>query len=106
MGGMPGSLATQMMWGERARGGVEEGGEEQRRMGKLMLARMNGLEEGLRDVVREVKEWRRDGVGSAGEGRRRGKRRRAKGGSEEGRGGGVGEWVDEEVVEGPKGSSL
>ena len=106
VGGMPGSLATQMMWGERARGGVEEGGEEQRRMGKLMLARMNGLEEGLRDVVREVKEWRRDGVGSAGEGRRRGKRRRGKGGSEEGRGGGVGEWVDEEVVEGPKGSSL
>lgn len=56
VGGLPASLATHMglMAGVRA---VSDEGEDQRRMGKLMLARMNTLEEGFREVLREVKDW-------------------------------------------------
>ena len=53
-GGRSGDIAA-------GRGGARQT-EDQRRMGKLMLARMNTLEEGFREVLKEVKDWRREEV--------------------------------------------
>ena len=60
LGAMPASFATQMGFGSTR---ALEGGnnEDQRRMGKLMLARMNTLELGFKEVLREVKDWRKVG---------------------------------------------
>ena len=85
IGAMPASLATQMAYansGARARASQfnPEADEDQRMMTKLMLARMNAIEEGFRDVLKEVKDWRKEGVStatsvnvSANEGRRESK---------------------------------
>ena len=43
-------------------GGTARQTEDQRRVGRLMLARMNTLEEGFRKVLKEVKDWRREEV--------------------------------------------
>jgi hypothetical protein len=65
MNGMPASFGTHMEFLSRSAGN-EHSNEEQRRMGKLMLARMNTLEEGFREVLREVKDWRRTGNSTDG----------------------------------------
>lgn len=67
IGAIPNSFATQMAFATGAmRAGQAAGGnEDQQRMSKLMLARMNTLEEGFREVLKEVKDWRRDETRSA-----------------------------------------
>ena len=63
--GLPASFTTQMAWAKRGIRARGESNDDQRRMGKLMLARMNTLEEGFREVIKEVKDWRKGGTGSA-----------------------------------------
>ncbi|KAL9126713.1 MAG: hypothetical protein Q9217_004276 [Psora testacea] len=63
VGAVPASFATQMAYasaGMNARNAAERSDDDQSRMSKLMLARMNTLEEGFREVIREVKDMRRD----------------------------------------------
>ncbi len=65
IGGVPNSFATQMAFATgamRAGQAAAGGNEDQQRMGKLMLARMNALEEGFREVLKEVKDWRKDEI--------------------------------------------
>ena len=74
VGAVPNSFATQMAFATGAmRAGQAGGGgnEDQRMMGRLMLARMNGLEEGFREVLKEVKDWRREDNRSGDEKKRR-----------------------------------
>ena len=63
VGAIPSSFATQMAFATGAmhagRGGAG-GDDDQQRMSRLMLARMNNLEEGFKDIIREVKDWRRE----------------------------------------------
>lgn len=63
VGAVPSNFATQMAFVTGAvragQAAAASGNEDQRMMGKLMLARMNALEEGFRDVVKEVKDWRK-----------------------------------------------
>lgn len=67
VGAIPNSFATQMAYAEHARRAGQSGNDDQQRMGKLMLARMNALEEGFRDILKEVKDWRKDETKSAGD---------------------------------------
>ncbi|KAK4693194.1 hypothetical protein P7C71_g4155, partial [Lecanoromycetidae sp. Uapishka_2] len=67
VGAIPNSFATQMAFAEQARRAGQSGNDDQQRMGKLMLARMNALEEGFRDILKEVKDWRKDETRSAGD---------------------------------------
>lgn len=63
IGAVPASFATQMAYATGAmRAGpvVPSENEDSRRMGRIMLARMNNLEEGFREVLKEVKDWRKD----------------------------------------------
>ncbi|KAF2473826.1 uncharacterized protein BDR25DRAFT_341086 [Lindgomyces ingoldianus] len=54
LGALPASFTTQLEMAARAR--AREGGdEESNRMSRIMLARMTTLEEGFRDVLKEVK---------------------------------------------------
>ena len=63
VGAVPSNFATQMAFVTGAvragQAAAASGNEDQRMMGKLMLARMNALEEGFREVVKEVKDWRK-----------------------------------------------
>ena len=71
VGAVPSSFATQMAFATGAlRAGqavVASGTEDQRMMGRLMLTRMNTLEEGFRDMMREVKSWRKEESRSVGD---------------------------------------
>ncbi|KAI4223364.1 MAG: hypothetical protein L6R36_005482 [Xanthoria steineri] len=69
VGAMPASFATQMAYasGAMRAGETSRGNEEQQRMSKLMLARFNQLEEGFREVIKEVKDWRKEDIRSADE---------------------------------------
>lgn len=62
---VPASFTTQMAMATGAGGfrdGTATSGEEyQSMMSKLMLARMNALEESFRDVVQELRGWREEG---------------------------------------------
>ena len=72
VGAIPHSFATQMAFasgGMRAGQAADGENEDQQRMGKLMLARMNALEEGFREVLKEVKDWRKDDNKSAADDR-------------------------------------
>ena len=67
---IPASFATQMAHadaGMRARKAAikQEEEEDKNRMSKLMLARMTTLEEGFRDVIREVQEMRQGAEGKS-----------------------------------------
>lgn len=58
VGGAPSSFTTQMAY---ATGGIRRSGSPNRRqdmLSKLVLARMNNIEEGFREVIREVKDLR------------------------------------------------
>lgn len=71
IGGVPNSFATQMAYATgamRAGQAAANGNEDQQRMSKLMLARMNALEEGFREVLKEVKDWRKGETKSSGDG--------------------------------------
>jgi len=81
LGALPASFTTQLDMINRAKA-QSEGNDETSRISRLMLARMTTLEEGFRDVLREVKELRRgseDGrqsrEGKRGKGRKRGDKR-------------------------------
>lgn len=70
IGAIPNSFATQMAYATGAmRAGQAAAGsnDDQQRMSKLMLARMNALEVGFREVLKEVKDWRKDDTRSAGD---------------------------------------
>ena len=70
IGGVPNSFATQMAYATgamRAGQAAAGGNEDQQRLGRLMLARMNALEEGFREVLKEVKDWRKDETKSSGD---------------------------------------
>lgn len=72
VGAVPSSFATQMAFATGAMSAKQQAAghsEDQRRMGKLMLARMNALEEGFRDILKEVKDWRKDDARSTGDDR-------------------------------------
>ena len=69
VGAIPHSFGTEMAFATRQPATAAGGNDDQQRMGKLMLARMNALEEGFREVLKEVKEWRKDGTRSASEDR-------------------------------------
>ena len=91
VGAMPASLATQMGFAKRmqeAKAREKGANEDQQRISKIMLARMNMLEQGFKEVLHEVKDWKREdtSVGrSTGDDRvgheRRGGRRSGGGGS-------------------------
>ncbi|KAF2423680.1 hypothetical protein EJ08DRAFT_595708 [Tothia fuscella] len=78
VGGMPASFGTHVEFGggqiggrRRFRedsgggGGGGGGGDTTRRLSKLVLSRMSTLEEGFKEVLREVKGLSRGGIGSA-----------------------------------------
>ena len=106
IGAIPNSFATQMAYatgGMRARQSSLEN-QDQARMSKLMLARMNALEEGFRDVLKEVKEWRKDEtriavdeVGAGGSEMKVARTRSKKVGKKEGKG--KGKWKSNEEEE-------
>lgn len=63
VGAVPSSFQTQMAYATGAmRSGqaAGSGNDDQRMLGRLMLARMNTLEEGFREILKEVKEWKKD----------------------------------------------
>ena len=87
VGAVPASLATQMEFAKYRDSRKTAETDDQNRMSKLMLARMNNLEEGFRDILQEVKDWRKDEIRSAGDevspptrlGKRRSKKAQKKG---------------------------
>ena len=63
--GLPASFSTQFEMAARARARANNGSdEESKRMSRIMLARMTTLEEGFRDVLKEVKGLKTDGAPS------------------------------------------
>ena len=63
VGAMPASLATQMGFAKRmqeAKAREQGANEDQQRISKIMLARMNMLEQGFKEVLHEVKDWKRE----------------------------------------------
>jgi hypothetical protein len=116
-GFVPASFATQMAFATSAlrAGQVADGShDDQRMMSKMMMARMTNLEEGFRDVVKEVKDWRKGEAMSADDrvGARVGKVKtkrisRREGKMKEKVADVAEEWVDEQdVPKGEKGSSI
>lgn len=70
IGGYPASVAMRMAYGAGEgrllrRQAAEGHNDDQQRMSKLMLARMNTLEEGFREVLKEVREWKRERHGES-----------------------------------------
>jgi hypothetical protein len=64
--GLPASFSTQIEMAARARNRGNQGSdEESKRMSRIMLARMTTLEEGFRDVLKEVKGLKTDGAPSS-----------------------------------------
>ncbi len=118
-GFVPASFATQMAFATGAlRAGQAAAGtnDDQRMMSKMMMARMTNLEEGFRDVIKEVKDWRKGEAMSADDrlGARERKAKSKKVGRREGKMKEkaidvAGEWVDEHDFpkdENLKGSSI
>ena len=70
VGAVPSSFATQMAFATgalRAKQAAASENDDQNRMGKLMLARMNTLEEGFKDILKEFKDWRKEETRSTGD---------------------------------------
>ena len=116
-GFVPASFATQMAFVTGAlRAGQATAGsnDDQRMMSKMMMARMTNLEEGFRDVIKEVKDWRKGEAVSADDraktraGKAKSKRlNRKEGKMRQDAGGAAEEWVDEhDVPKDEKGSSI
>lgn len=115
VGAIPSSFATQMAYasGAMKTGQASRTNDDQQRMSKLMLARFNQLEEGFREVIKEVKDWRREDIRSADERpARRGKTKSHKIGRKGGKVRGEADieedtWVDEnDVPQDGRGSSI
>ncbi|MCJ1251916.1 hypothetical protein MMC30_009154 [Trapelia coarctata] len=118
-GTVPASFATQKgfmmtsaMKAKQAAAAEEK--EDQRMLSKLMLSRMKTLEEGFSEVLREVKDWRKEGNKSTGDERfevKEGRKVKRKA-RREGKGKGVvgrerdEDWVDDKGGEKDKGSSV
>jgi hypothetical protein len=107
VGAVPSHFATQMAFATGAlragQAAVASGNEDQRMMGRLMLTRMNTLEEGFREILHEVKSWRNDRLGTVGEEGRNmksgnGKSKRWKGKVRMSTRDGQTDWVDQAVV--------
>ncbi|PYH99397.1 cation channel family transporter [Aspergillus ellipticus CBS 707.79] len=62
LGGVPSSLTTQMAYATGNIGRPDSPGGSQDMLSKLVLARMNNIEEGFREVIKEVKDLRRGGT--------------------------------------------
>lgn len=107
-GFVPASFATQMAFATGALRAGQAGGsgnDDHRLMSKMMMARMTNLEEGFRDVIKEVKDWRKSETMSADDrARPRGgkvkskKVSRKEGKMKEQAGGAAEEWFDEQDV--------
>ncbi|MCJ1465878.1 hypothetical protein MMC07_004497 [Pseudocyphellaria aurata] len=73
IGAVPSSFATQMAFATDAvrlgQEAVASGNEDLRMMVKLLLARMNGMDEKFREVLKEVKDWRKEESRSVGDDR-------------------------------------
>lgn len=114
IGAVPASFATQMGYASngmraRATNGQDGSDDDQRMMSRLMLARMNNMEEGFREVLKEVKEWRKGDAASTGDDRRapkgvrkvdkrskqEGKVKEVTMGEADGKGKEAGNWVDD-----------
>ena len=72
VGAFPGSFNTQLGFNMSSpprlrRQDTQGRHDDQQRMSKLMLARMNTLEEGFREVLNEVRDWKRERTGEATE---------------------------------------
>lgn len=116
IGAVPASFATQMAYapGAMRASQASKGNDDQQRMSKLMLARFNQLEEGFREVIKEVKDWRKEDIKSADERpvSRRGKSRPQRMGRKGGKPRGEVEieedtWVDEnDLPQDGRGSSV
>lgn len=119
VGGIPSSFATQMAMATdalRVKANPASSEEHQRRMSRLMLTRMNSLEQGFREVLNEVKDWRREGSKRHSDerplarGRNKGHAKRKEhisSGKQRARVDKEQDWVDEkEVPQGDKGSSV
>ncbi|PWY89804.1 cation channel family transporter [Aspergillus heteromorphus CBS 117.55] len=62
LGGVPSSLTTQMAYATGNIRRPDSPGGNQDMLSKLVLARMNNIEEGFREVIKEVKDLRRGGT--------------------------------------------
>ena len=70
VGAIPASFTTQMAFATSAMRAKQQNSgdsEDQRMMGKLMLARMNTLEQGFRDILKEVQDWRKNDKRTTGD---------------------------------------
>lgn len=71
VGAVPSAFAAQMAFATGAlragQAAAASGNEDQRMMGRLMLTRMNTLEEGFREMMHEVKSWRKNEPRSVGD---------------------------------------
>ncbi|THC97901.1 hypothetical protein EYZ11_002599 [Aspergillus tanneri] len=62
IGGVPSSLTTQIAYATGGMRRVDSSHSSQDLLSKLVLARMNNIEEGFREVIKEVKDLRRGGT--------------------------------------------
>lgn len=95
LGAVPSSFQTQMAFATgamRAGQSAGSGNDDQGMMGRLMLARMNTLEESFKEMLKEVKEWRK-GHGRGSPDDRRGSKKSRKEGKMKARS--EDDWIDE-----------
>lgn len=64
-GGLPASFSTQLEMAARMKA-AEKGSEEEQRINRIIMSRMTNLEEGFRDIAKELKGLKRSSVGSDG----------------------------------------
>ena len=77
VGAIPASFATQMAYATGGLNRYKERNEEQDMLSRIMMARMNSLEEGFREVVHEMREnMKRQGSHSRSRSRDRSRERR------------------------------
>ncbi|KAF1969668.1 hypothetical protein BU23DRAFT_235586 [Bimuria novae-zelandiae CBS 107.79] len=65
-GGLPASFSTQIEMAARMKDRDKVGSEEDKRISRIIMSRMTNLEEGFRDVLKEVKGLKKSTTGSDG----------------------------------------
>lgn len=65
-GALPASFSTQIEMAARMKAREKAGSEEEQRISRIIMSRMTNLEEGFRDVLKEVKGLKKSTVGSDG----------------------------------------
>ena len=65
-GALPASFSTQLEMAARMKEREKAGSEEEQRISRIIMSRMTNLEEGFRDVLKEVKGLKKSSVGSDG----------------------------------------